>query len=1759
MKDEISVKSAKKLLWEAEKLALDKFDLSLTPPPYEIIAMFADSDNQSFLLERHLKKIRAFQQTPEYKHEFVVSLLYLGTKENYSSTALENALKNVKVNKICNIDNNFRYEDVHLNKAKLEYDQDINKLKGKKSVNEKNINLGNIVAASGGVVMIAGAVTMGVGTAVGSVITATGTVYTLWYSGSNYFFVNPKLEKESLINAKFDEQMLNVCRDVIKTQQAEDINALKVNAANAIINSDQNMSPLEGYVTASTIIDQMKTYIDDNGVVILASDEELNNLISQNPEENEKTRTEIKHIAEKLKTASKPLKDQFEEDSALKEDVLKKMEERLSGEIKNLWKQALDKELVAERSRQNRKAVENTGSVVSGIFQLMGKDTVAREIEECTQVTLTASEAIDGVKLIHQSGGLIKALQSAGSEGSPFVNLASVINPVMALARVGIFVFNKILFKNKGPSIEEVTLKLLQQMFEYIQEFRAQMNYRFDAVELKMLHYYLDLSSKIGDIHADTQQIIRASEEIDHLNRARINIIDQNLIQTSGFKEKLDYAQMKWIEYDHHKEHNRQNYFAMGDLTYEKFLDHCQQWMNLATYDISVGQSKLTTENFRVFGYPGDDFKPAEFFIKGLFNYYCQKGNWGETSLAAYIAERGGYDRIDVPNPAIFSEALEWYLKWTHAVPRSIPLEKTKVYLIKEKIAPYRHFHRALVDDLEFFTQLIDDVKLQFGKMHEIVRNAEEEVKSRIRENYRMRQENRFQKVNELPNEISYMSQTRQEDWAPKKKKHHHRHEFQNHKATYGEIKIFFRGKLIDDFSQFSDSSISLLQGDVENWQFNHINALVWPESGNKGNIAKLVPIPLDQAYIRNQKFSLLMLVADYLNAGQVEYRYQNERLRQGAEYQNYCHRGDEHDAGHNHWEDGSDVACNVMDFIVNSYYQSPNLESYLLISSVCRQDIWQERREIRMINQKVYRFKNPLSASFLPQNLPTDPMAYHETVPDTESMKQVLMTSINETIAQRRKDIQQEFLTAVATAGADAAVFSEIEFPINLLKGFLDIAFPTQRRLWQAFEFLKPSHEFKNELGIQIKQGTIFEYLSNINNELDILKAIIENFSDICAHMEDCFLQYPNLAENISELERVEKLLEEKFTDDFQYIPNYDNESDEIQQTEIAARTDRFISVLIRSPEMQESIKRNPDKAQELANLLKNLPIVTQIALSGSGSKLFSSLLSQSKAVPSLPNMQTEPEQQSTEKESVSTCDVQDYDANGGKSELKSEQEASTKNEPIKPPSPMPFFSGAEGHVIRSEDEFIQTSSASRLSNPILPLLMIGTVFSSDSNHQDQQNNQDPIHQTLPDYQSNFNEQLMLFQWGCQYLSSWMPWNQESPLAIDDIDTLHENKTKLEALYDDLADIRSGIIADTHLFDDKLNWLNKAIREINQKINSALKKESITQNKLDEINTKITKIEKMLANLAIKEEELLNMEEQSRALAAEGKRFAITYNCVQDLLKFKIEEIEPEKDILAMNIRLGDTVLLDQIGAMKDQVSKMAQSDKATEELMPAFQGLLSHSVPKDGNCLFHAVGLYLELEADYLRKIVASHMEANKEDLRQFYLGTEEDFERHIEMIRNCNEWGGNLEIVVLQRLLDRPIIILRPDARPIIPDNLGELHGEPIFVNYNGHNHYDALILKKGFEAKKILEEIIIAMDQNHGVDDYSLEQTDQYFSKRKGPLGSIWDSEKHTSLSFWKSSQSRLFGQQQQFWSSVTIQVVIPEELSIQPKEVRKLTI
>jgi hypothetical protein len=68
---------------------------------------------------------------------------------------------------------------------------------------------------------------------------------------------------------------------------------------------------------------------------------------------------------------------------------------------------------------------------------------------------------------------------------------------------------------------------------------------------------------------------------------------------------------------------------------------------------------------------------------------------------------------------------------------------------------------------------------------------------------------------------------------------------------------------------------------------------------------------------------------------------------------------------------------------------------------------------------------------------------------------------------------------------------------------------------------------------------------------------------------------------------------------------------------------------------------------------------------------------------------------------------------------------------------------------------------------------------------------------------------------------------------------------------------------------------------------------------------------------------------------------------------------------------------------------------------------------------------------------------------------------------------EWATHVEIEVLMRVLNRSIIVIENNGKVTNPYDAQRFSGEPIFVYYNGHNHYDAFLLKEGFNGRSILQ--------------------------------------------------------------------------------------
>ena len=173
-------------------------------------------------------------------------------------------------------------------------------------------------------------------------------------------------------------------------------------------------------------------------------------------------------------------------------------------------------------------------------------------------------------------------------------------------------------------------------------------------------------------------------------------------------------------------------------------------------------------------------------------------------------------------------------------------------------------------------------------------------------------------------------------------------------------------------------------------------------------------------------------------------------------------------------------------------------------------------------------------------------------------------------------------------------------------------------------------------------------------------------------------------------------------------------------------------------------------------------------------------------------------------------------------------------------------------------------------------------------------------------------------------------------------------------------------------------------------------------------------------------------------------------------------------------------------IGATAEPPKKSCEKAIATQRNIHS--GLQYQPVIGDGNCLYRAVAYYLGHGegVSFLRNIVAANFEHNATQYENFIpLRDGQSIQDYIAELRTTSVWAGDVEINILMKLLDRPIVIVGPDG---IIRNKGSVsryaEREPIFVSYNGGDeqgssepgHYDVLLLRDECSGRNILSEML-----------------------------------------------------------------------------------
>lgn len=154
---------------------------------------------------------------------------------------------------------------------------------------------------------------------------------------------------------------------------------------------------------------------------------------------------------------------------------------------------------------------------------------------------------------------------------------------------------------------------------------------------------------------------------------------------------------------------------------------------------------------------------------------------------------------------------------------------------------------------------------------------------------------------------------------------------------------------------------------------------------------------------------------------------------------------------------------------------------------------------------------------------------------------------------------------------------------------------------------------------------------------------------------------------------------------------------------------------------------------------------------------------------------------------------------------------------------------------------------------------------------------------------------------------------------------------------------------------------------------------------------------------------------------------------------------------------------------------SLVGKTHSPNTNILKNIRGLSYQPLPGDGHCLYNAVALYLGKDQTQLRKEVADFIEAHIDDFKDFIVLLEDQtLASYIKSIRDEAEWASNIEIEALMRVLNRPIVAIGPDGNILNHNVFEKFTKDPIFVYYNGHDHYDGLCYTNECSTFDILQQ-------------------------------------------------------------------------------------
>lgn len=270
---------------------------------------------------------------------------------------------------------------------------------------------------------------------------------------------------------------------------------------------------------------------------------------------------------------------------------------------------------------------------------------------------------------------------------------------------------------------------------------------------------------------------------------------------------------------------------------------------------------------------------------------------------------------------------------------------------------------------------------------------------------------------------------------------------------------------------------------------------------------------------------------------------------------------------------------------------------------------------------------------------------------------------------------------------------------------------------------------------------------------------------------------------------------------------------------------------------------------------------------------------------------------------------------------------------------------------------------------------------------------------------------------------------------------------------------------------EDILARHKKEKKELQGKI-QGLKKNSGKKKK--EVTEEINKLE---ADLLKKHtEELANLDLNKDSEETEEEKPVKNEEDEEKPVVQKLSKAQKRRDKKAEKEKERDQLIKESEEENKNGIRMLEQ--KALNKILKS-RGLVSHTVPSDGDCLYNAVRHQMvenglgHYDVIKLRNITADYIQKNKDSLI-FYMtnpGSDEilndtEFENYCELIRTTKAWGGQVEIQALSNVLKIPIEVLQAAGPPTIQGS--EFGKQNLVLTYHRHlynlgEHYNSTKLK------------------------------------------------------------------------------------------------